>query len=473
MVAQIEEIIDIPYGYTPRDYQLPFLRAMDDGCKRAVKLWHRRAGKDKTDLNLTIKRMFRESPGGRIGTYFHIFPTYTQGKKIIWDGIDGEGFKVMKHFPAPYVVNLNETELQVTLENGSIYQIIGADNPDSVRGTNPVGVIYSEFSVQDPEVSNILEPILAENGGWAVYNFTPIGHNHAKTLYDMALENPDWFCEKLTILDTKRSDGSPVIPMSEIEKLRREGKREDFIQQEFFCSFSGFQEGTIYGKQLLSAESDGRITEVPYDPRWPVFTWWDLGVNNSTAIWFAQRVGARINIIDYYESSGEGIPYYAKYLKNEVPYVYAQHYWPHDGRNRDFGMGEVRQDLGESLGIRPIDIIARGVIEDGIEMVRALLPRCYFDRRKTQKGRDALTTYSYEIDQYRSDDTHVSYKSKPKHDWTSNSADAFRTGAMSDFERVSIGTRGPIHVQSSFDPANIRDYDTEVESDFDPSRMVH
>jgi hypothetical protein len=424
--------ITIPFNFNPRAYQLPFLIAMGNGIKRAVIVWPRRHGKDKTCLNLMIKRMFPESTGGRIGTYFHIFPTYAQAKKVIWDAIDGNQFKVMNHFPPAIVAGMNETELQVTLTNGSIYQLIGSDKPESILGTNPVGIIYSEYSVQDPKVADLLSPILVENGGWAVYNFTPKGHNHAWKLFNMAKNNPDWFCERLTVDDTLREDGTPVISHEAVEKERAQGKTEEFIQQEYYTSFEGFQEGTIYGTAMLQAEKDKRITDVPYNPQWPVFTFWDLGYGDATAIWFAQRLGDRINLIDYYEQSGAGIPHYAKILRNEKPYNYVSHYWPHDGRAGDFSTGEVRRDVGESNGIRPIEIVKRGSIEDGIEAVRKILPRCYFDREKCASGIAALQAYAYKKDEERNE-----FSAKPLHNWASNGSDALRTMAMSDSDTVA------------------------------------
>src|SRR6476469_2074386 len=187
------QIIRIPYNYLPRPYQLPFWLAMNEGKTRAVKVWHRRSGKDKTDLNFTVSRMFPEN-GGRRGVYYHLFPTYAQGKKAMWDGIDERGFRVMDHFPgfsagkhpSGIVARKNETELKVELNNGSSYQIIGTDNIDSIRGTNPVGCIFSEYSLQDPQAWDVLSPILLQNGGWALFNFTPRGHNHAEGLYRMA-----------------------------------------------------------------------------------------------------------------------------------------------------------------------------------------------------------------------------------------------------------------------------------------------
>lgn len=456
--------ITIPHNYTPRAYQLKFWRAMESGIKRAVKVWPRRTGKDKTDLNFTISRMFPENKYGRIGTYFHFFPTYAQGKKVIWDGIDKRGFKVMDHFPREIIRSKNESELQVTLVNGSIYQVIGTDNIDSVVGTNPAGCVFSEYALQDPRAWMLIKPILAENGGWASFNFTPRGFNHAKDLYDMAKDDPLWFCELLTCMDTLDENGQRVISDETLEQERREGMAEELVQQEYFCSFAGFQEGSYYTKQIQLAQTQGRITDVPWNSSRPVFTFWDIGIGDSAAIWFVQLIGSRVNVIDYYETSGEGIAYYAKFLRAK-PYTFSRHYWPHDGRNRDFSTGEVRRDVGERLGIKPIDIVPRKDVDDGIEAVRNILSRCYFDKEKCRQGINALSSYKKERDEVRKE-----FKNKPYHDWSSHGADAFRTMAMSDFETVSQGeTR--VRIESEFDPREpYRDSwsDVTVESEFTP-----
>lgn len=236
--------ITIPYKFTPREYQLPLLRAMDNGYKRAVAVWHRRAGKDLTVLNMTVKKMF-----DRVGTYYHAFPEYNQGRKIIWDGRDKDGVKFLDHFPKPLVKRMNATEMKVELTNGSIYQIIGADNYDSIVGSNPVGIVLSEWAVSDkyPEAWSYFRPMLAENGGWAVFVYTPRGRNHGWELYRMALDNPEWFCEVLTADDTK------AISAKDIQAERDAGMSEDMLQQEFYCSFISSVENIVIPYELIEA----------------------------------------------------------------------------------------------------------------------------------------------------------------------------------------------------------------------------
>lgn len=209
---------------------------MDSGTRRACLVWHRRAGKDKCALNLTIKKMFE-----RVGTYYHCLPTYNQGKKVLWDGRGKDEFKFMDHFPAEVVSRRNSTEMKIQTVNGSIWQVIGADNYDSVVGSNPVGIVFSEYSVSEryEKAWDYFRPMLTENGGWAIFIFTPRGRNHGWKLYTRALENPSWFTQILTVDDTKS------ISMSEIDQDRRDGMSEDMIQQEYYCSFLAATESIL------------------------------------------------------------------------------------------------------------------------------------------------------------------------------------------------------------------------------------
>lgn len=221
--------MDIPHNYKPREYQLPFLRAMDNGKKRAVWIVHRRGGKTKTVFNFTIKKAFE-----RVGTYYHCFPEYGQGRKIIWDGIDKEGNRTLDHHcPVEIRKATNKQEMKIELINGSIYQIIGADNYDSLVGPNPVGLIFDEWAVSDryPKAWDYFRPILTENGGWAVFVYTPRGRNHGWDLYQMAMNNPSWFCALMSVTDTK------AISLADIQSERDDGMSEDMIRQEFFCDF--------------------------------------------------------------------------------------------------------------------------------------------------------------------------------------------------------------------------------------------
>lgn len=404
--------ITIPHNFTPRDYQLPLYRAMDSGYTRALTVWHRRAGKDKSLWNLIIKKAF-----DRVGVYYYFFPTYSQGRKVIWDGIDRDGFRFLDHIPAEVRAATNATEMKIELANGSIIQIIGTDKYDSIMGTNPVGCVFSEYSLQNPAAWDFIRPILRENGGWAVFNYTPRGKNHGHKLYQMACRNDDWYTQLLTVDDTT------VLTAADINAERDAGMSEDMIQQEFYCSFDAAIQGAYYGDQIRLAHKEGRITNVPWEATLPVQTWWDLGVGDATAIWFTQSVGKEIRFIDYEEHSGEGLPFYAKLL-SEKPYTYNEHWAPHDIRVRELGSGRSRIDQAADLGIH-FNIVPNISIDDGIQAARSLFNRCWFDQTRCELGINALSSYRKEYDE-----KNQTYKVRPVHDWASHCGDAFRYFAV-------------------------------------------
>lgn len=410
--------ITIPHHFKPREYQLPFLRAMDSGFKRAVLLWHRRSGKDKTLINFVAKKAME-----RVGSYYYFFPTYTQGSKILWQGMDRDGFKFTDHIPKVLRRRTDNGKMLIELLNGSIIQIIGTDNIDSVVGTNPVGCVFSEYALQDPRAWDFVRPILAENGGWAVFNFTPRGRNHGWELVELAKSDPtNWYLNVLTVEDTK---AIPVIVLhQEREEIVKKDGNDALYQQEYLCSFDAPIQGAYYATQLLKAHEEGRITTVAYDPALPVTTYWDLGMGDSTCVWFAQTVGQEIRHIDYYEANGEGLAHYARILQ-ERRYVYGDHFAPHDIEVKELGTGKSRLEVAQGLGIN-FQIAPKLSIEDGIDAARNILPRCWFDKDKCARGIDALKSYHKEYDE-----KNKTYKNRPHHDWSSHGADAFRYFAVS------------------------------------------
>lgn len=254
--------IEIPYNFTPREYQVPFLDAMECGYKRAVTEWHRRSGKDKTFINFTAKQMTQ-----RVGLYAYLFPTYKQARKVIWNGMDKDGFKFMDHFPEELRIKTNNTDMSVTIYNNSIFQLFGTDDIDDFMGTNPVGCVFSEYSLQVEGAFAHVRPILRENGGWAVFNFTPRGRGHAWRLANMAAGNKYWFYQKLTVDDTKKPDGTPVVTPEDIQQDRDEGMSEPMIQQEYFCFPAKTQIKTDTGhKSIEDIRSDDVV--LSHSGRW-------------------------------------------------------------------------------------------------------------------------------------------------------------------------------------------------------------
>jgi hypothetical protein len=451
--------MEIPHNYIPREYQAPLFSCLADGFKRGVAVWHRRAGKDKTALNLIIKEMHL-----RVGVYYYFFPTFTEGRRILWDGIGADGMPFLDHFPPEIIFEINKTEMKIKSKNGSLFQVIGTDGFDKVRGPNPVGCVFSEYSVQDPRAWDIVRPILAENDGWAIFLYTPRGRNHGWDLYNMAIANASWFCQLLTVEDTKRPDGSPVIRPDAIDEDRRSGMPEDMVLQEYYCSFSEGVEGAYYAQLVSEARKGGRIRSVLFDSAAEVHTAWDLGFDDANTIWFFQVVGPYINFIDYFSDNQKGLGYYMSILqdkKDELGYYYGEYYMPHDIEVHDLSQpGDLtRKEYLEKEWRIKIKTIPRIVTQgDGIHAVRWLLPKAYFDENRCVEGIKCLENYRKEWDA-----KHKVYRNYPLHDWASHGAKAAETAAF--------GLMGQIRKVE-------RDMTTDVESEtrrveiFGASRQV-
>jgi phage terminase large subunit len=432
--------ISIPYDFVPRWYQLPLWRYMQKGGfqkKRAVCVWHRRGGKDLNSINLIATAMME-----RPGLYWHLFPTYAQGKKIAWDGKTKAQRPFLDAFPKDLVGSKNHTEMKLVLKTGAIYQVVGADKPDSLVGPNPVGIILSEWSLMSPKIWEFLMPILAENDGWAIFIFTPRGKNHGFKMLNLAKVNPNWFHSVLPNSITK------VVPKEAVDEMRNSGMSEEMIMQEMEVSFDAPIQGSYYGRLINLAEKEGRICRVPWEPKLPVNTAWDIGVGDSTSIWFYQQYGMEIRVIDYYENSGEGLPHYVKILK-ERDYVFGRHYAPHDIEVREFTSGRSRWDIARGLGIK-FEVGSMLPVDEGIENVRGLLGRCWFDAVKCEHGIEALKQYHKEWD-----DDKQCFRDKPEHDWASHPADAFRELAMSLKNRPKFEKKPQQQAVSDYDMLSV------------------
>ena len=404
--------IEIPYHFTPRDYQLPIFKAIDNGVKRIIMVWHRRAWKDKACFNVIVKKAMEI-----VGIYYYVFPTYSQGKKAVRDGIDKDGWKTIKHIPDQVVSRKNDTEMKIELINGSIIQIIWSDNVDSIVWTNPIWIVFSEYSLQSPVVWDFLRPILAENGGRAIFNFTPRWDNHAKELLDMAKENDQRLVSIQTVEDTKAI--SDEVLNAERQEIIQKNGNDAIFQQEYYCSFDAWINGSYYAEILSQLENNWQRTKVPYDPALDVYTVRDLGINDSTAIWFFQIMWREIRVIDHYENNGEWLSHYVGILK-EKGYRYWTVRLPHDAQARSLQTWKKKKKKMYEYGFNDVQIVPKLSVLDWINSARAILPRCYFDKEKTERGRKCLKNYHKEFDEKR-----TSFK-WPEHDRSSHSSDAFR-----------------------------------------------
>jgi hypothetical protein len=427
--------VTLPYKFWPRDYQKPLWLHLEHATQRAAAadyegvqgaraacVWHRRAGKD---LNM-IHWAARESVG-RVGIYWHVLPTLRQGRRIVWEGVTRDGTPFLDAFPESLVERKRDDEMKFFLRNGSQYQVMGADNPDSLVGANPVGVILSEWSLMDPIAWELLRPILSENGGWCIFIFTPRGRNHGFSLLKRARVDLDWFTEVLTVNETK------AVSEEQIDRDRKSGMPEEMIQQEYFCSFDAPLAGSYYGELITQAEKGGRIKHVPYDSNGVVNTCWDLGVSDATSIWFYQEFHGELRFINYHYATGKGIDYYADLLRKlgvDLGYKYGRHWVPHDAKARSIQTGKTLVATAKKLGLR-LTVVERESLQNGIQAVRAMLPICYFDEDECETGLQGLREYTKEMLEGELDpEGNQMYADTPKHNWASHPADAIRTGAL-------------------------------------------
>jgi phage terminase large subunit len=351
------EVKRITIPYKPREA----FRAFHNRNQRwACLVAHRRAGKTVACINDLIRRAFTDHKEN--GRYAYLAPYHSQAKSIAWD--------YLLRYTEDVRQTQNASELWVELINGARIRLFGADNPDALRGLYLDGVILDEYADMRPRVwGEIIRPLLADRQGWAVFIGTPKGHNSFYDIWRTANSSDSWFAASI------RASESDLLPQSELDDARR-GMTEDQYEQEFECSFEAAILGAYYGKELKQVEDEGRLTLVDYDPELPVYTAWDLGYHDDTAIWFYQVTQTEIHAIDYYSGSGLSIPDYASAVLNK-PYKYARHWLPHDARAKTLASGgkSIIEQLADPFGMGKLAIVPSLTVQDGIQAARLMLPR--------------------------------------------------------------------------------------------------
>lgn len=436
------ERIHLPYKVELRDYQRRVWNAFfKDGIRHFLLVWHRRAGKSKFSVNLACGAAHQD-----VGAYYYLFPTLKQARTAIWEGrgkseSKGEpGVRFMDHFPEKLIKRPNNQEMKQVFTNDSIFRLLGTDrsNYDRMMGTNPLGVLYDEQSQQNPMAREYINPILAENGGWEMIIGTPRGHNHFYDLYQQVKDDPKWYTEILTVDDTRRSDGSPVITEEAIEQFRRGGMSDDKIKQEFYCSFEAAVSGAYFSKELADCEAQDKIKNFPIDPSLPINTYWDLGLNDSTSIWVAQHTSmGEIRLIAYYENNNEAIAHYINWVndfRNKHGLVFGHHFGPHDVTTRELGTGKSIRDLAYEQGFRFERIPRIPEKRQSIEMARRIFRRCYFHKDNCKQGLACLREYHKAYNE-----SMQTFGDRPVHNWASHGADAFQTLAQSIDKKYGSG----------------------------------
>ena len=367
----------------------------------------------------------------RVGEYWHMLPEAAQGRKVIWDAVSPHtGRRRIDHaFPEVLRDKTRDDEMVIRLKSGSLWRVVGSDNYESLLGATPAGVVFSEWALADPNAWAFLRPILMENKGWAIFITTPRGTNHAYKTLDLAKSDKTWFSQVLTADDTGIFTQEQL--QGELYEYQHDYGDEEgkaLFEQEYYCSFESALVGSYYGSYLSRAAKDGRIlARIPIDRTILVHTAWDLGVTDSTAIWFIQRAGREYRLIDYHEGAGVGLDEYARVLdtkRQEHKWVYGNHYFPHDMAVKELGnKGKSRADSMQELGYKPT-IVPQSNVLDGINATRKLLDQSWIDETRCERGLNALRNYRRAWD-----DRLKMFRDAPIHDWSSHGADALRTFA--------------------------------------------
>jgi hypothetical protein len=407
------EVIEI--DYTPRLQA----REFHDRTERfAVLVAHRRFGKTVAAVNDLIRDALTiDLPNVRVA---YIAPYLSQSKAVAWD----YALEYTRDIPH---IKVNHSELRIDFPNGARFRLFGADNYNAMRGLYFDAVVLDEMADFPASAwPTVIRPAIVDRKGRATIIGTPKGKNEFWEMYDYAKSHPEWWCRMFKASETD------ILDADELEEAKRT-MGEDRYEQEFECSFEAAIQGAYYAQEMKTATSDGRVTNVPYDPAVGVTTAWDLGIGDSTAIFFAQYVGQEIRIIDYYESSGVGLDHYAKVL-SEKGYHYSEHILPHDVQVKELGTGKSRVETLDALGISDITIAPKLAVDDGIQAARSMIARCWFDEEDCARGIEALRQYRREFDERLK-----TWRGRPLHDWTSHGADAFRYLAVGKQTRQDWG----------------------------------
>jgi phage terminase large subunit len=406
----MDEVIEIQYAPRVQQQQI---HDLIDSKRFSVVVAHRRMGKTVSAINhLIMSAVLNKNEAPR---YAYIAPTYGQAKRIAWD--------YLVKYVEPLGAVANIAELRVDFWGRRI-QLYGSDNPDSLRGQYFDGVILDEIGDQNPKIwTDIIRPALSDRKGWCSFIGTPKGHNHFKELRERATKDEGW-----GLLEFKASE-TGVVDAQELSAAKAE-MGEDKYRQEFECSFDAAVEGSYYGQIVNKLEDDNHIQHIPRDDICRTITAWDLGMGDSTSIWVAQIAGSEIRLIDYYENHGVGLDNYVKWLRDN-DYHKAEHILPHDVQVRELGTGKSRLEVLQDAGLE-IRVAPRMSVDDGIQAVRRLLPRCWFNVPKVQIGLNCLRNYRRVYDEKRK-----IFFERPLHDWSSHGSDAFRYLAIGLNETAS------------------------------------
>ena len=414
----MEEVLEVELDYCPRTVFEDF----HDRTERwAVIVAHRRCGKT---LGCILDLIYRAiSEGKEDGRYAYVAPYYSQAKNIAWD--------YLQKYSQPVLAKANQSELWVELVNGARIRLFGADNPDALRGLYLDGIVLDEYADMRPRIwGEIIRPLLSDRLGWAVFIGTPKGHNGFWELYSAAINKDDWYVKTL------RASVTGLIAESELADAAKSMTQDQYLQ-EFECDFESAIVGAYYGKEMRLLTDQGRITEVKYDSMYKVNTAWDLGFTDSTSIWWYQVIHGEIRVLEHHSSNGQSVPFYTGLIQSKK-YQYGTHWLPHDARAKTLSSGgkSIIEQLSAKIPLESMKIVPNLSLQDGIQASRMALQRAWFDSEKCMDGIECLRQYQREYDE----DKKV-FRDRPRHDWTSHSADAFRYLSIAWQEEEKVASK--------------------------------
>lgn len=436
MTTDFDYEFTVPHNWSPRDYQKPAWDSWAAGCKRQLKIWHRRAGKDDVDL-----RMHSVAALQRVGNYWHMLPEFAQARKAIWTAVNPHtGIRrIDEAFPHEIREQTLENDMLIRFVNGSTWQVVGSDRYDALVGSSAVGMTASEWALANPTAWAYLGPILSENNGWASFVTTPRGNNHVKSMYDRHKDDPRWFCEILTAEQTGAITAQAIEDQrEEYGALFGDEMADMLIEQEFFCSFNGALLGSIYGQAMSKAETEERIRPVEIDRRFPVHTAWDLGKPANNPIWCFQVVPVYRNdtaghpvflrneprIVDFYRPESADLEEWVAWLDGHG--YNGNDYVPHDILSPEWGSPRSRLETLKLLKRKPVRI-PKVSVQEGVNAAQQTIKVAVFhladDERgqRMQIGIDGLKSYRREWD-----DDAKRFKENPVKDWAEHIGSAFR-----------------------------------------------
>jgi phage terminase large subunit len=426
----------------PYDHQRRLMKAAYSG-KNVCMVVHRRSGKDVVCLQIWLLRALQ-----RIGTHVYLFPLYSQARSVIWEGLDYDGKAFIENIPRCLIAKRNEARMHIELINGSKLVLAGSNNYNSLMGTNPVTIIYSEFSLHNPLARQYLNPILVQNNGLEILNFTPRGKNHGFDVFESVRDNPKYHVEHLSIEQTYKHDGSRIITPEQVEDAKNRGMSEELLRQELYCDFNIGNLGAYFTKEMADLEREGRLTNLVCNPNLPLHSVWDLGGTDATAGWLFQIEGRYINLLHILHDSGQPLKYYldkAEQIRLSLKCKWGNHYMPHDVKQEHQGWEQVESRLTQARRHGWFFQVTPKVnFEDGIEAIRYVFPKLRIDKNNCVIGVRAIREYQREYDEVK-----ACYKPKPLDNWATHIVDSLRYLAL-NFRRLHDIPQAPHTYETSF-----------------------